>query len=315
MRQACPVAVSTVLILGIFTGLSGCGEPPPDDEQLMLYLKNARVGGKVRRQWSDGQEYVDAVLAANAEYLETLEPLIAVRHGEYLWPRDTDKWLDRATIEKRIAELDKILADDAARERFEALQALEKAVTDVPAGLFKDDGRTQIFIDAVFMQGLKWRGADPRMLEADLAALAAEHKMLYAKALAADAEPEPPLRNALPSDAALGTFPRAFYELTLKLLTVLDNDIQRARNVVSETTDLIEKLGEEKAALKQTLRKQTTTNADRAELKWIDEQSDYQRARQKYYEDQLKKLERRRAKELAAFRAWAETDPAPTTQP
>ena len=66
----------------------------PSDDAIVEYLRNARVHGKVRRVWPQGQEYVNAVLKADAELQKELKPLRELAVPDALWPHDDARWQD-----------------------------------------------------------------------------------------------------------------------------------------------------------------------------------------------------------------------------
>lgn len=115
-------------------GAGGCSPPPPSEDAVLYYLRNARAHGGVRRAWPAGQAYVDGVLKADADLQKELSLLKPLGDPLKLWPPSDPRWQDKAAVAKRLAEL-KELAEEHPAKRDAALEALGKAIAAVPAGL------------------------------------------------------------------------------------------------------------------------------------------------------------------------------------
>jgi DNA repair exonuclease SbcCD ATPase subunit len=118
----------------------GCSPPPPSEDAILYYIRNARVRGPVRRAWLAGQKYLDAIMKHDAALQQELRPLTAVTTPESLWPKSDPRWQDRGALETQVKDLENLLAltggGKEARDR--ELRDLQQAVEAVPAGLTFD---------------------------------------------------------------------------------------------------------------------------------------------------------------------------------
>ena len=85
MRRTRARELGILLVVGALMTTVGCGQREPDPDELILYIKNARVGGKVRQQWPEGQQYLDAVMRADAQYRRAVTGLLDLRTPAGLW--------------------------------------------------------------------------------------------------------------------------------------------------------------------------------------------------------------------------------------
>lgn len=282
--------------------LLGCSQREPDAEELSRYFKNARVDGKVRMQWPAGQEYANAVLAADADYRKTLEEWLAAYNGEYLWSGDAAEWFNKFDVQARLKTLDEMLSDQAAEKREKALAALQAAIEDVPEGLFDDPQKEQAFIASVW-DGLEYHHMDIRHLADEIEPIVRQHKLLYARALDAakklgETEQKPRFDEVVAE----------YFDLQMKLLSLRDDEIELAKAEITDAKAEILALKTVKEALKKEMKTRETTDFDYERLASIEDRIDYQMARRKHYEGQLKQLTKEREQREKA--AEASTQPA-----
>ncbi|MHC4219533.1 MAG: hypothetical protein ACYSU7_13900, partial [Planctomycetota bacterium] len=88
MRRTRDRALGVLLVVGALITTVGCGHREPDPDEVILYIKNARVGGGVRQQWPEGQQYLDAVMRADSEYRNVVTGLLDLRTPAGLWGTD-----------------------------------------------------------------------------------------------------------------------------------------------------------------------------------------------------------------------------------
>ncbi len=131
------IACAAMPVVAIF----GCSPPPPSEDAVLYYLRNARVRGPVRRAWPEGQAYLDQIMKHDAALRKEVNKLTAVTTVESLWSADDQRWQSKSAIEEQIGDLEKLL--DSNGEHREAcrkdLDAIGTAVEAVPAGLSLDD--------------------------------------------------------------------------------------------------------------------------------------------------------------------------------
>lgn|GEM_PF-1600971 len=108
-----------MLLAGLGTVLSVClvggcqPKQPPSEDAILYYLRNARLlhfrtgrsDGKVRRLWPEGQEYVNAVLKADAELQNKLKPLRELDDVVSLWASEDPRWRDEKGIHEQLKTL------------------------------------------------------------------------------------------------------------------------------------------------------------------------------------------------------------------
>ena len=158
MRRTRARELGVLLVVGALIATLGCGQREPDPDELVLYIKNARVGGKVRRQWPQGQQYVNAVMMADARYRRAVTGLLDLRTPAGLWKTDDDRWRDQDAVNGALDALNTLLTDGAATERADALKALADAVGQPPSDV--DTRRV--------WSALVWEGQDIRKIGASL---------------------------------------------------------------------------------------------------------------------------------------------------
>jgi hypothetical protein len=144
-------AVACVAMVG--ATIFGCSPPPPSEDAILYYLRNARVRGPVRRAWPAGQKYLDAIMKHDAALQQELRQLTGVTTRESLWPKSDPRWQDRSALETQVKDLEKLVAPTGsvkeARDR--ELRALQQAVEAVPAGLtFETLERKAAFVSKVW---------------------------------------------------------------------------------------------------------------------------------------------------------------------
>lgn len=105
IRQPTTLLTGLGVILAAFQ-TTGCRpQLAPSEDAIIDYVRSARVHGKVRRVWAEGQEYVDAVLKADAELQKELAPLRQLAAPDALWPRSDPRWQDETEIAKQAEEI------------------------------------------------------------------------------------------------------------------------------------------------------------------------------------------------------------------
>jgi hypothetical protein len=104
MRRTRVRALGVLLVVGALITTVGCGQREPDPDEVILYIKNARVGGKVRRQWPEGQQYLDTVMRADARYRRAVTGLLDLRTPAGLWITDDARWRDPDAVKQALAK-------------------------------------------------------------------------------------------------------------------------------------------------------------------------------------------------------------------
>jgi len=163
--------LGSLLAAFLLLQVTGCGEPSPDPDGLIMYIKKARVGDKVRRLWPEGQQYANAVMKADSEYRKTMEGLHNLRTPESLWKADDKKWRDKEALEKAIQTLDELTTIEAASKCEETFKALGHEIANPPTGVDAAD----------VWDALAYRGEDLKEIYASrpsLLVLAGQHKKL-----------------------------------------------------------------------------------------------------------------------------------------
>jgi hypothetical protein len=128
--------ISTGLAVLACVGLTGCEGvyPKPSEDAVYNFLANARLHGKMRVCWKEGQEYAVAVTKADAALQGELDPLRALLTYDASWDRDDPRWADAAGVKEHAEELAK-LANEGAKARAKYLADLRAALDKLPAGL------------------------------------------------------------------------------------------------------------------------------------------------------------------------------------
>ena len=140
----------TCCTFAVVAGTFGCAPPAPSEEDILYYLRNARVQGKVRRAGPAGQAYLDSITKANAALRKELDLLREVATPESLWAPGDPRWRDKETLRAELAALEK-LCHEHKLPREQAYDKLEGAVEKVPEELaLESDSDKSIFIDDVW---------------------------------------------------------------------------------------------------------------------------------------------------------------------
>ncbi len=150
--------------LGAFL-TAGCRpQLEPDEGAILHCFRNARVHGDVRRVWPEGQQYVDAVLKADAKLQKELNPLRKLQFPQSLWSREDPRWRNKKDVADVAAALSELLNQKGA-DREELLGVLTQAVEEVPAALVSpaahEAGLVQNVWHSLALEGTE-RGVDLR---------------------------------------------------------------------------------------------------------------------------------------------------------
>ena len=159
----------------------GCSPPPPSEEALLYYLENASYGGKVRRAWPAGQQYLDNIMKPCVVFWDKEEGLRELASVESLWPKSDPRWQDKAAIDEHVEELEKLLKTieggdqpataESAEEPTEAerlqrltpaelIEEIGAAINDLPADLeFPGDASRRDFIHRAWIALLRGHDA------------------------------------------------------------------------------------------------------------------------------------------------------------
>jgi hypothetical protein len=278
-------ALGVLLVVGALITTVGCGQREPDPDEVILYIKNARVGGKVRRQWPEGQQYVDAVMGADARYRRAVTGLLDLRTPDGLWNTDDASWRDPDAVKQALDALNTQLTDGAAGERANASEALTAAVEQPPS----DVDPEQVWA------ALAWDGQDLQKIDTSLPALlelARQHAALLELVQThQDAFDQAEGKTGLTfSDAAA-------HEVVLSahatLQEVIDAHQREFEAMVLAGLDDAEVQLEALAQEKETLKASIDDSQRRKKLRALEDRIDYQMARRKHFEDQKKEFKER----------------------
>lgn len=178
-----------VLVGGLLASLmaGGCAPPPPSEDAILYYVRNARVRGPVRRAWPAGQAYLDVLMKRAAVLRDHLAPLQALMNPESLWLASDPRWQERAALEAKAKELEKLLlpGGEPQEARSKAVADLRQAVAVVPDGLGLDDAaRKEGFVAKVWM-ALGMDDPPVAIQVAELEAAAQQRVALYRAVLSA----------------------------------------------------------------------------------------------------------------------------------
>jgi hypothetical protein len=254
----------------------GCGHREPDPDEVILYIKNARVGGGVRQQWPEGQQYLDAVMRADSEYRNVVTGLLDLRTPAGLWGTDDARWRDQEAVEQALDALNTQLTDDAAGARAQALEALTAAVGEPPS----DVDPEQVWA------ALAWDGQDIQQIDILLPALLelARQQVALLELVQEhhDAFDQAEEKTGLAfSDAAAQ---EAVLAAHATVQVVIDaHQRQFAAMVLADYEDAegqIEALNQEK----ETLKASADDPQKRKNLRALEDRIDYQVARRRYLE-------------------------------
>ncbi len=74
--------------------LAGCGPvyPEPSAEAVLRSIRNARLHGRLRVCWPEGQAYVEKVMKADAALRAALNTVAPVQTVDALWAREDPRW-------------------------------------------------------------------------------------------------------------------------------------------------------------------------------------------------------------------------------
>jgi hypothetical protein len=285
MRRTRARALGALLVVGALLTTVGCGQREPDPDELILYIKNARVGGKVRRQWPEGQQYLDAVMRADARYRRALTGLLDLRTPAGLWKADDGKWRDQDAVKRALDARNQLLTDVAANERANALEALTAAVGQPPS----DVDPQQVWA------ALAWEGQDIQKIDTLLPALlelAKQHVALFELVQKhQDAFDQAKGKGGLTySDAAAQ---EAVLSAHAALQEVIDAHQRDCQAIVLAGFDDAERQLKALTEKKGTLKASTDNTQKRRKLRALEDRIDYQMARRKHFEDHKKELTKR----------------------
>jgi hypothetical protein len=162
----------------------GCSlAPPPSEEGVLWYLRNARVEGRVRRIWPAGQAYVDRILSLDAELTRARARLAVWTADTSLWGKDDPRWADPEAIDAHLEELEEVL-DGEAHARRQQLRKLSEAIGEVPDSLPLGDAAAREAFEARVWAALAVDGVPLEDAVAELEALVARRRVLYEAARA-----------------------------------------------------------------------------------------------------------------------------------
>jgi hypothetical protein len=225
-------------------GLSAGCRPKlePDEDAVLSYLRNARVGGEVRRVWPEGQRYIDSLLAVDAKLLKAIGQLEPFGLAESLWHRDDPRWRDEKLLAGRIEKLVELLREEKSEtkenkdpahekkppgkaDRAELLAQWSKAIGEAPAGL-SDPATTARVEEALALEGM-YRGMSIREAISTLEAFAGAHlALLQAVAAVGDGFDPDGEGLALAEGTDGAEIDRMYRDLSARLSQRLDAFIQ-----------------------------------------------------------------------------------------
>jgi hypothetical protein len=275
-------ALGVLLVVGALITTVGCGQREPDPDEVILYIKNARVGGKVRRQWPDGQQYLDTVMRADARYRRAVTGLLDLRTPAGLWITDDARWRDPDAVKQALDARNQLLTDGAARERANALEALTAAVGQPPS----DVDPEQVWA------ALAWEGQDLQKIDTSLPALlelARQHvALLELVQKHQDAFDQANGKTGLTfSDAAAQETVLSAHATHQEIIDAHQREFEA---MVLAGFDDAEGQLEALAREKETLKASIDDSQRRKKLRALEDRIDYQMARRKHFEDHKKEF-------------------------
>ncbi|MHC5006904.1 MAG: hypothetical protein ACYTGF_06045 [Planctomycetota bacterium] len=284
MRRTRARELGILLVVGALITTIGCGQREPDPDEVILYIKNARVGGKVRRQWPQGQQYLDAVMRADARYRRAVTGLLDLRTPAGLWKTDDDQWRDQEAVTQALDALQGLSTDGAATERANAYEALTAAVGQPPA----DVDPEQVWA------ALAWEGQDIQKIDTSLPAmlvLAKQHVVLLELVQKhQDAFDEAKGKGGLTySDAAAQDVVLSAHAT---LQSVIDAHQREFEAMVLAGFADAERQLEAVTRDKEALKASADDPQKRKKLRALEDRIDYQMARRKYFEDHKKRFKK-----------------------
>ena len=177
--------VTAGLAVLVCIGLTGCEGtyPQPSEDAVYYFLANARLRGRMRVCWPEGQAYVVTVTKADAALQSELTALRGLLTFEAWWDRDDPRWEDTEKVKEHAEELTK-LANEGAMKRAECLEKLHAALDKLPAGLsWADDAARAAFKERLWT-ALGCEGAPLENVVRRLEELLAARLRLFEKAAA-----------------------------------------------------------------------------------------------------------------------------------
>ncbi len=303
MPRRHPVWSRTLVAMAALSVLTGCGERPPDTDELVLYIRNARVGGKVRRQWSAGQAYLDKVLQADSRARAALAPFIKLAAPASLPKLDAANWRSISDVEKRLTAVDDLFSDKSARERQKLLDELAAAVTELPGAptrLFPTRAAGMAFADSVW-DALRWEDADIREAEDELRPFAERHRLWLAtlRQQAAVLKEKGSAASAADLHDAAQQLATAYATSQTALHTRRQAADEAARRGFADAEARLADLRAEKEALRRQFKERPKTDEDTRRLGWIEDRIDYEMARRKKHETACRAIGKRPRAEQA----------------
>jgi len=282
-----PIAGMMLAVLTLISS-NGCSPPQPDADELILYVKSARVHAKVRRQWPEGQAYVDKVMAADAEVRESLDALVAVSRGDDLLGPDEGEWRSEEVLRSKIEDLEQMLGEEATTERADALKALHDAVAAVPAGVSGAEA-----FQAQLWQALEWERAGLDELETKLVPVVEQHLALYRAALEAVKNAGSQEGEDTADSPAMDDAVRTMYEsIVVRTLSEWTAMEKYAQSNMDNADAALAALQTEKDGLRKAWESRERTPEEAERLQRLEGQVDYQTARRKHHHSRVKSIDK-----------------------
>ncbi|MHC4101553.1 MAG: hypothetical protein ACYSW1_11815 [Planctomycetota bacterium] len=284
MRRTRARRLGILLAIGALLTTVGCGQREPNPDELVLYIKSARVGGKVRRQWPEGQQYLDTVLRADAVYRRAVTGLLELRTPTGLWETDDGRWRDPDAVTQALDARNQLLTDGAATARASALETLTAAVGQPPSG-----------VDPVQVwAALAWDGQEIQEIETSLPALLElarqQVALLELVQRHQDSFDQAEGRTGLTySDAAAQD---AVLSAHAALQAIIDANQRDFEAYVLAGFDDAEGRFEALTQEKQALKAAPDAPQKQKKLRALEDRIDYQMARRKHFEDHKKDLKK-----------------------
>jgi hypothetical protein len=280
MRRTRARALGVLLVIGALFTTVGCGQREPEPDDLILYIKNARVGGKVRRQWPEGQQYLDAVMRADSVYRQAVTGLLELRTPAGLWETGDARWRDQDAVTQALDARNQLLSDGAATARANALEALTAAVGQPPSG---------VDLEQVWA-ALAWEGQDIQQIDTllpGLLELAGQHVALFELVQKhQDAFDQVEDKGGLTFTEAAAQ--NAVLSAHATLQVVIDAHQQAFEARVLSGFDDAERQFEALTQEKETLKALADDPQKPKRLRALEDRIDYQMARRRHFENQKK---------------------------
>jgi hypothetical protein len=264
---------------------AGCAQRPPDADELVNYVRNARVSGPVRKLWDAGQAYIDAVMKQDAAYRRATARLADLEVPT--WKADDSHWRDAAAVRARADGLAGLAEPDALQAREDAFAKVAEAVDAVPSGLDRAAVVARVW-EALGYAPHTQATLDERhraLLDAHLRVLGFVEQNAAAFRPASQGlvfEDERITRQVAEAHATL---------MSLQLQT-REERLAEAKREETEAEKAIERAREDRRALRSQSSMWSRTAEQGRHLRAIDDEIDYQTARRKLFEAQRKRLEK-----------------------